>query len=434
MKSVLKLLIITISYVSSASLSHANVGEIFGLGSRASSMGNAFTAVPGGAFGFYYNPASILFSEKVTAGFGTIYGEINFKTLPSDLILETKNSGDKVRKGDVDINTESTKGSVFGLILPLRKEYPRVAIGGTGYLPFDRLVSIQFEQPYIPIYPIYSKRTQRFSFYGGGATEILPGLSIGAGINLFTRLEGNVVMRATTAEPILVLGINGTPGISPVAGIQYEKENYGIGLSYKYETKSTAKVTLKPQLTNIMGADFGLEWLTAGSYLYDPTQISLGLFSKILDSITVATDLLYQRWSKFQLPYLDIESKGPDLGKSEVRGSFRDTMSPRIGIEYSFNQISFRGGYQYLPSPIEINQSSNLNLLDADKNIYSVGLGYNFNSIFGIEINPIDLDVHYQLHKLKDKEIIKSSDLVGAPGYKVGGSLYNLGLSLTSYF
>ena len=153
-----------------------------------------------------------------------------------------------------------------------------------------------------------------------------------------------------------------------------------------------------------------------------------------MNSITIASDLLYQRWSKFQLPYLDIESTGPDLGKSEVRGNFKDIFSPRIGIEYRVNQFSLRSGYQYLPSPIELNQKSNLNLLDADKNIYSVGVGYNFESFFGFIENPIDLDAHYQFHKLKDKEVIKSADQVGAPGYRVGGSIYNVGVSLTSYF
>lgn len=434
MKVILKYIIITVICIVIPSLSFANVGEIFGLGSRPTSMGNAFTAIPGGAFGFYYNPASIVYSENVTAGIGTIYGQSSFKNLPGDLVLETKNTGDKVRKGNIDVNYEATKGTVFGLTLPLRRNYPRVALGGTGYIPFDRLVSVQFEQPYIPIYPLYSKRTQRFSFYGGGAVELVPNLSIGVGVNLFTRLEGSAVMRATTAEPILVLGINGAPGISPVAGLQYAKENYGVGLSYKHEARSTAKVALKPQLTNVMGADFSLEWLTAGSFFFDPSQLALGMFSKLWDRITVTTDLLYQQWSRFQLPYLDIESKGPDLGKSEVRGRFQDVLSPRIGIEYKLDQISLRGGYQYLPSPIKLNQSNNLNLLDADKNIFTAGLGYSFSSLLGIIDNPIDLDVHFQFHKLKDREVLKSPDYVGGPGYPVGGSLYNLGLSLTSYF
>ena len=434
MRALLKYLIIISTYAFFVAYSYASVGEMFGLGSRPSSMGNAFTAVPGGAFGFYYNPGSIIFSKDVTAGIGTIYGESNFTNVPGDLILETSTTGDKVRKGGVDVNYESTKGTVFGLTLPLRKNYPRIAVGGSGYIPFDRLVSVQFEQPYIPIYPLYSKRTQRFSFYGGGAVEVLPDLSIGGGVNLFTRLEGNAVMRATTAEPILVLGINGTPGISPVAGIQYEKENYGIGLSFKNEAKSTAKIALKPQLTNIMGGDFSLEWLTAGSYFYDPTQIALGAFSTLWNNITLVADVMFQRWSKFQLPYLDIESTGPDLGRSEVRGGFQDTFSPRVGVEYKLNQISFRGGYQFLPSPIKLNQTNNLNLLDADKNIYSVGLGYSTAALFGIIENPVDLDAHFQFHKLKNSEVTKSPDQVGAPGYPVGGSLYNLGLSLTSYF
>jgi hypothetical protein len=434
MNVILKTAIILCCYLLCSASSFANVGEIYGFGSKPSSMGNAFTAIPGGAFGFFYNPGSIVFSDKVTAGIGVTYGASNFNSINRDLILENKKTGDDVRKGKVDLSNEASKGSVFGLTLPLRREFPRIALGGVGYLPLDRVLTIQFEQPYLPIYPLYSKRTQRFSFYGGGAVEVIPNLSLGAGVNLFSRLKGDAVMRATTAEPILVLGINGTPGVSPVAGLQYEQDDYGVGLSYKYEANSTAQVSLKPQLTNIMGADFSLEWLTAGSYFYDPSQLALGFFSKIWASFTLSADLLYQRWSKFQLPYLDVESTGPDLGKSEVRGNFQDIISPKVGVEYQIEKLSLRGGYQFIPSPIKLNQPSNLNLLDANKSIFSLGLGYDFETLFGIVSNPIEVDLHFQYHKLQDRNVVKETEFVGAPGYSIGGSLTNVGFSVTSYF
>jgi len=423
--------VILISFLLGSLPTQASVPEMYGLGSKASAMGNAQTALANGPFGFYYNPASIVFSQKVEGSFGTVYAIPSLNKIPGPVTMETRETGDKLISGPVDVNYDSSTGGVFGLALPLRTEYPRFGVGLSGYIPFDRIISIQFEQPFLPTYPMYSNRTQRFSLYAGGALELLPQLSIGGGANVFAKITGESVIRATTNPPTTVLGIDVTPGVSPVAGLQYQGRNFGAGVTYRHEAKSTAKVLLYPQVINAMGIDLDFKWMAAGSFFFDPTQVVTGVYYTFFDSITLAADILWQKWSKFSLPYFDVDAENPDFGVTKIRGNFEDTWSPKIGLEYKLGSFAFRGGYQFQPTPIKSNQPKNLNLLDSDKQIYSGGIGYDLAAVLDL---PLIVDIHVQYHKLSERELIINEGEVGAPGYPVGGSLLNMGLSLTSHF
>ena len=438
MKKILKITVILLGYLTLPSPVLANTPETFGMGSRASAMGNAYTSVATGPFAFYYNPPSSFFSPGVEIGFGSLVGIPRLAPIKNPVVLETAETGDAKSVGQVDVNYDSTIGAVFGLSLPLRKTYPRVGFGLTGYLPFDRFMSVHFEQPYLPTYPMYSNRTQRFSFYSGAAVEVYPNVSVGGGVNVFTKMKGQTVLRASSSVPMAVLGVDVTPGISPVAGIQYQTEKFGAGLTYRHEAKSTAKVAISPQLNNVMGANLGMDLLTAGTFFYDPSQFAAGVFYRVFDQLTIATDFVWARWSNFELPYFDVDAKTPDLGETRIRGQFHNTLSPKVGLEYQLellgDRLALRAGYQFQPTPINDQQPKNLNLLDADKHIYSAGIGYGLDSFFGVIETPVEIDLHAQLHQLKSREFIKASEEVGGPGYDVGGSLYSFGLSLTSHF
>ncbi|MBU2921002.1 outer membrane protein transport protein [Winogradskyella psychrotolerans] len=103
---------------------------------------------------------------------------------------------------------------------------------------------------------------------------------------------------------------------------------------------------------------------------------------------------------------------------NEINATLDTATSYKIGGEYRYKQLSFRGGYRFEESPYKDND------FYGDLNGYSLGLGYNFGD-FNIDLafSQSEREINYQLYNigLTDAASIKSkyTDFILTLGFNI---------------
>ena len=103
---------------------------------------------------------------------------------------------------------------------------------------------------------------------------------------------------------------------------------------------------------------------------------------------------------------------------SQISNSLDSSTSYRLGGEYRFNQLSFRGGYRFEGSPYKDDS------FYGDLNGYSLGLGYSFGNLnLDFAFSQAKRDINYQLYNvgLTDAAKIQSkfTDFVLTLGFNI---------------
>ena len=107
----------------------------------------------------------------------------------------------------------------------------------------------------------------------------------------------------------------------------------------------------------------------------------------------------------------------------------------RLGVSYKgIKNLNINAGYMYQPSPIP-NQSGKVsNYIDLDKNIFSLGAGYQFKFPWDIFKQPLKVEGVLQYQELKEITVIKDGvtgkSWVNQVSYEVKGNSFAAGLNL----
>jgi long-chain fatty acid transport protein len=116
----------------------------------------------------------------------------------------------------------------------------------------------------------------------------------------------------------------------------------------------------------------------------------------------------------------------------------RDTVVPHLGVEVrAFDvpkwQVLVRAGYEYDKTPIPP-QTGETNYVDRDRHAFSFGLGVRARDLLAELPRDLRVDGHAQLSVLPTSTTTKAdaSDLVGE--YTAGGTMWNVGGTLTMGF
>ncbi|MBI4042334.1 MAG: outer membrane protein transport protein [Deltaproteobacteria bacterium] len=417
----------------------ANTGETYGLGSRVTSMGGAIGVSEPDAFGAFYNPASLTGSRETTISLGIFSADTHFEKI-SSVVVENDEVGHTKVVGDVSTDYAPTRGTLFGFSAPLRKEFRRVSVGLSGFVPFERLLRMNTSEPFVPSYPLYENRTQRFSLYGGLGVEIFRDFSLGAGGAFFMNTAGKAYVRTNqSGTPTLSMAMDVVPALAPIVGGHYRRGLFAAGVTWRGVVDYHLDFVNEAETPAIAGGStpLSLGFDSSSTFFYDPQQVSFGASYWLFDQrILVASELSWQDWSRYESPLARFKSRGDiDFGNYEPASQFRDIWVPRFGMEYLLSPAwSLRGGYFFQPTPIAGNPGSE-NLLDSDKHVISGGLGIHLPTFAGLIDAPLKIDLHCQYHRLSSRHIDKTDpDEVGAPGFNVGGSIWNYGVTLSSAF
>jgi long-subunit fatty acid transport protein len=192
---------------------------------------------------------------------------------------------------------------------------------------------------------------------------------------------------------------------------------------------------------------------------YNPPQVQFGLRGGS-PVFTAAADVVWTGWSGFRElspPFsamsidslagvgLDIEL-GEDLGEP----GWRDTWSPRLGVEVHpgalpagrlFGTLApkARLGFQLAPTPVP-DQTGRTSYMDSDRWTLGAGLGVEAKQITGFTKGPVKFDVGLAYQHVMRRDVTKDASLVGDTngdgyldypvGFPVNGTLTSQGRAL----
>lgn len=468
----------------------ANVHDTFGVGAAAISMGNAQTASASGGSAAYYNPAGLVRKPgiRLDAGLQAFVPQLKgFENIVYDFdqdgVIETNADGTP-ESTSVLTAYRPTIGNGITAAIPITSW---LAAGVSMYMPSEYLMRIEFEDPYVPYYPLYKSRTQKFSTFVGAGVKVFDGLYVGAGASVSATAVINgrvtsavVVNTASTSEDgtteltqvvsqvtINNMSLQLKSAMAPTAGVIF---NFGwmnpalaglnIGASYRgySSVKTQVDVTVNAYADVSMGDDeiYSGPLTSAPTAISqtmesgtNPAQASGGISYTYKDAFTLSADATWVKWEDYietmiAIPNQTITVEGAAQvtvgGGRETDGDpgyvYQNTITPRVGMEYTGPmpvggdmgfKFSVRAGYGYHPSPLP-EQTERVNMLDSNKHMVSGGLG--FEIPLPRLANPLRVDTFFTAHLLEDRLHSKDTSIIGANGeYPVG---YPVANSITS--
>jgi len=357
--------------------SQAQAGNVdtFGIGSKATALGGAFSAYADDVYAVYYNPAGLTqIKDKVlSVGF-----EVLNPTLKMSGFKAVDGDGTKVQPYDTSFEDTSSNLVVphFGFATPL---FERVYFGIASYVPYGLHIKWDSNPNKNPgAYNGFESYYLRAVVTPTVAVKLTDKLSAGLGIS-FGRSEAGTQRRIysptirTLHGRIIKGDMNDDFNLSFNVGLLYKPyNNLSLGLTYRSRTYTDFEGTVEV---------VGIDKVRASTKIDHPEQVQAGLKYQPNKRITLTADVVWTRWSTVKS--YTIKFSRPLLGKTEevFPRDWKDTKQLRFGIEYKWNElITLRGGYFYDPSPIP-DHTFDMLWPDADKKTYSAGMGLHFGRL-----------------------------------------------------
>ena len=412
--------------------SYASIFDMYGIGTRAISMGSAYTAVADDVYSAYYNPAGLAQLDKHELSLSYMYSSPSLKMHggpgpaqfrgPDNLhapIIGLAINIDEAFEENLPVHSR------FGLILSSADNFQSV------YRIYD-------PNPSVPHWYRYRDYLDRLHLVGG--LSLQPDkwkwISFGLGFRFIISGRTNLLNRNATPG----LGINlGYPKaetanldldvdseIAPIAGILIKPLDK---LKLGYSFRGTLELNIDPVYAEIVThslphsnlIDIPLTTNITYNAYYMPQQHNFGASYQWTPKLLTAFDLSWFKWSSYRNPY-----RGGPTPKWD------DVVIPRIGVEYKLTDaLAVRAGYFFEPSPVP-NQYAASNYLDTDRHVFSWGFGYIFNDPTGTVKVPIILDLAMQYWHLPSRVMDKTDP--GKEDYAIKGNVITVAGGVTVRF
>lgn len=394
--------------------------DVFGIGPRPIAMGGAGTASLKEPVALFYNPASLSQcpSHQLTIGVNHV---------------QTKFNGSQNSNQPLDIKQlgNHTLGSI-GTCLRLPYGF---SLGG--FYSVSALSPVGFALETLSSTPRmvrYGKDLDFPSIAAGASYGILPNLSVGIAAHVTVNNQITQAMHVPSlylnllAKLVPAMGISLGADYTPLAWLR-------LGLVFRTPIKNEFHIQSD---TNIqaLSLDLASNLKIDGNVTYAPMQLALGASFTPVQRLLVATDLVWQRWSSYEGPFLKVSPTSPLASQiqlpapNELQFRFFDLVYPKLGIEYqAFPRISLRAGYHYRPNMLEPTLGI-ANLFDNATHRFATGLGYQITYLKWL---PLSLDLFYTLDWMPSKTVDKPSP-TPPNHFTFGGLAWNAGLALTMGF
>lgn len=256
----------------------------------------------------------------------------------------------------------------------------RIRIGFSGYFLPTTALRLLARAPEQPFYPYFDNRTQRLVAVPALGIRLTKWLGIGFGANILAGVRGPAKLeQGASGAPEPRIDIAANTVISTIVGMRIDptervhlalvfRQAFGIPLNID----TTATIGGIPLATN----------LQTRRAMFDP--LTLVFASRIdLGKASLEADVSYAQWSAWEGPYLSVQSTlpGVNLVSRIPTGLFRDTLSVRIGSNYTFTtsaktNLVLRAGVAAEPTILSGKIQGRTNLVDGDK--LTIGLGATF--------------------------------------------------------
>jgi long-chain fatty acid transport protein len=450
------LLFLSVFLCSGLSAHAAGFADTWGFGSRAISLGGAFTAVADDYSAAYYNPAGLAQKSRN-------YFTLDYMYTSPKIKVEKENGDDLVTytsSGSVRTNPTEYRGSSRGLDLSIPLIGLGISINDIVNIPINVQFGMAISMPERSdtMYRIYSYTVDQPHFirYGDNIDRIHAAIGIGVeaikdllyvGIGAQTMLYGDGMIYVdgldTTkpnGEGVSEVKQSNLLKMDPLAGIMITPLDKKLKIGFSFREKEQLEIDPLPTL--ITAADISGSQLDIGIVMglwafYTPREYSLGA-SYDFDFLLVSAEANLQKWSDYDIMP---EEKVNELTKAGFANmpDFKDTINYRLGVEWRFNKnTNATFGYCHQPTPVPDQSGVVSNYIDMDKDIFSLGGRYTFNVPFALN-KPMTVGAMFSYQLLQTLNINKdgvkgitwANDAGYQESYTVKGNAYAGGINLS---
>lgn len=344
---------------------YASAFDVQGVGPEGVAEANARVAASEDGSAAFLNPAGLAFGKTTSV---SLAPTVSFSTLQAQ---------DKPLPIEDPFGITLTAGATLPLQGPLAK---RLRIGFSGYFLPSAALRLLARAPDQPFFPYYDNRTQRLVALPALGIRLTKWLGVGVGANILAGVRGPAKLeQGATGAPEPRIDIAANTVASGIFGIRFDptqrvhfavvvRQSFGIPLNID----TTANIGGIPLATN----------LQSPQAMFDPLTVIVGSRFE-LGKANIEADIAYSQWSAWAGPYLAVQSTlpGVNLVSRIPTGLFRDTMSLRVGSNYTFTtsaktNLVLRAGLAAEPTILSGKIQGRTNLVDGDK--ITVGIGATF--------------------------------------------------------
>ena len=151
-----------------------------------------------------------------------------------------------------------------------------------------------------------------------------------------------------------------------------------------------------------------------------PDEFTFAVAFRPVERLMVSTDMTWMRWSGY-LPQI---MTPVSFKQSLIKPDFKDTLIPRIGIEYRmFDDLYISGGYSFQKSPVP-DQPAYTNFVDNDRHVVAFGLEWVYR---GFRVQGF-----FQYHHAVERFFRKDPGY--GPSFYAGGRAYGFGFNVSAAF
>lgn len=391
---------VTAAFLAGAVSSAWSKGIFVTPGARANALGGAYSAIADDSSAIYWNPAGLTQVKGNTAEFSGFYvnapvtGNKSLNNKPANLTSDSAN-GDFPFGGiyPTEPATYTSKEFNTAAFIPFLGGTTRISdlsiglgyygAGGGGGI-FEDTVSVGPDSLYAKLEGAYGFSVANVS----AAKEVLPGLSVGLGLDFIGYFEKQEARKAYSGAGgyLFNLKVDGTgSGVQLNGGLLYKVlPNLRAGLVYR--TGATIKISGTSTFTQNGLANFGypnavLESSYDKNYTY-PTTYGISAAYEPSDKLTLAFAL---DQTKYAPAKTDITYKNPVPGlfvNTNTDAKLKDVTQYHLGAEYRYtDRLAFRGGIQNDPVDTPTEKLTLTNTDQFDFTYYSLGAGYRIGNV-----------------------------------------------------
>ncbi len=381
------------------SIAHATPPDVFGYGARTQALGMTGVAYADDYEAVYANPAGLGAQRQMGLALGlqgaTFELELDGEQFPLD----------------------GHQGSTIGFHLPLPFGGPLedvITVGAGFFTPSNTVLRTDIIFPELPQMAVIARTQSVVLQLGLGLNldKLVPGLRVGFGVSGLANIGGRLLVSVNEAQQFVSqTETQLLASFNPLLGMQLDiGENWTLGLVWRDKVRSD--IDLNVEVTGLGGLTLPVITITAIPQ-FDPHVVALeGVWKN--EHWMLALNLTYRRWSAWP----GVVGKTTADSFLPPHPDFRDTVSPRLGIEYRATRrrttASLRLGYAYEMTPAPEarlapgrdsegeprDEQLPLRYLDSDRHIITAGGGTRYRSKIGLDIR---FDGFLQLHRMVER-------------------------------
>lgn len=425
----------------------AGFGGVFGLGPE--SMATAGTSLGWGRSSGYLafeQPAALGQLSGPDIALGILRVDVDLLPFGRVIINESGTFGNFDTSGVL-----SGRGQTLGLAIPLGKRERPLGLGVAAYLSADSMSRVSGPPVNNPYYPVYQDVTRNAFYTFAAGYRIWQGLSLGLGVNtsLVSVADYRLVnsagasFSASTVEVKSVL----SPTFAALYDFSFSESGAADALGLKVGLQRRGKSELKTKLIanlDVQGVPV-LGELTSFPH-FSPAEwvLSLAWAQRVEEfkslsgrGLSLSAEIARVEWSDYRNPFGNGNVNSFIFGGGSIASGLKDIWVPRLGINYGWLQdrswlkaLTLRAGYSYQPTPVP-NQTAGTNFADSNRHLISLGVGGLLPHPWQSAEQRIRIDLFAQYNRLEQRNVAKArSTEIGAPGYRVGGSIWAYGLGV----